>query len=105
MFRDKFPLIDTFGKIKVGNNVYIGNCALILPGVTIEDNVIIGAGSVVTKSIERGMIVAGNPARIIGNIDEYESKISQFNVNTKGMGDKEKRTLLSSLSEEMFIRK
>lgn len=41
---------DIFGRINIGNNVYIGMGTMILPGVTIADNCIIGAGSVVTKS-------------------------------------------------------
>lgn len=51
--------------VKIGDNVWIGGCATILPGVTIGDNVVIGAGSVVTKDIPANVAVAGNPARII----------------------------------------
>lgn len=52
-------------EVKIGNNVWIGNNVLILKGVTIGDNAIIAAGSVVTKSVPHGTIVAGNPAKII----------------------------------------
>jgi maltose O-acetyltransferase len=52
--------------IKVGSNVWIGGHAIILPGVTIGDDAIIGAGSVVTRDVAAGARVAGNPARIIG---------------------------------------
>lgn len=51
--------------VKIGDNVWIGGCATILPGVTIGDNVVIGAGSVVTKDVPSDVAVAGNPARII----------------------------------------
>lgn len=51
--------------IFIGNNVWIGEKAIILKGVSIGDNSIIGAGSVVTKSIPRNTVVAGNPAKII----------------------------------------
>lgn len=54
VLRDKYPEIDFFGKIKIGDNVYIGNDSLILPGVAIGSNVIIAAGSVVTKSFRGG---------------------------------------------------
>ena len=54
VLRDKYPEIDFFGKIKIGDNVYIGNDSLILPGVAIGSNVIIAAGSVVTKSFSGG---------------------------------------------------
>ena len=51
--------------VKIGKNCFIGANALILPGVTIGDEVIVGAGSVVTKNVENNTIVAGNPAKII----------------------------------------
>ena len=57
--------------VLIGNHVFIGERAIILPGVTIGDNSIIGAGSVVTRDVEAGSIVAGNPARPIGQTDEY----------------------------------
>ena len=53
-----------FGRrITIGRNVWIGGAALILPGVTIGEDAIIGAGSVVTKNVAAGATVAGNPAR------------------------------------------
>lgn len=51
--------------IVIGNNVWIGMNAVILPGVKIGDNVVIGAGSIVTKSIPPNCIAGGNPCRII----------------------------------------
>jgi acetyltransferase-like isoleucine patch superfamily enzyme len=105
VFREDIPHFDTFGKIKVGDNVYIGNNALLMPGITIGNNVIIGAGAVVTKSINDGMIVAGNPAKTIGNISDYKKRILLFNVGTKGMNYKEKKDFLLNLPTEMFIKK
>lgn len=49
--------------IRIGRNVWIGGGALILPGVTIGDDAIIGAGSVVTRDVGDGVTVVGNPAR------------------------------------------
>ena len=49
--------------IRIGANVWIGGGAIILPGVTIGDDAIIGAGSVVTRDVPSGSIVVGNPAR------------------------------------------
>ena len=55
-----------FGRpIHIGRNVWIGGGAIILPGVTIGDEAVIGAGSVVTRSVAEGVTVAGNPARRI----------------------------------------
>lgn len=50
---------------KIGNNCFIGVRSIILPGVSIGDEVIIGAGSIVTKDIPSNTIAAGNPAKII----------------------------------------
>lgn len=61
-------------KTVIKNNVFIGANAVILPGVTIGDNAIIGAGAVVTKDVPEGMVVAGNPAKIISTVDEYIKK-------------------------------
>lgn len=59
-----------FGKpVNIGNNVWIGGGAIINPGVTIEDHVVVASGSVVTKDIPKAVVVAGNPAKIIKRID------------------------------------
>lgn len=54
--------------IKVGNNVWIGGNVVVLPGVTIGDNSVIGAGSVVTKDIPSNVVAVGNPAKVIKEI-------------------------------------
>ena len=60
--------------VSIGNNVWIGGNVVILPGVSIGDNVVIGAGSVVTKSIPDNVIAAGNPCRIIRKITEADRR-------------------------------
>ena len=61
--------------VKIGKNVWIGSDCTILPGVSIGDGAIIGAGSVVTKSIPRNAIAVGNPARVIKEIEvKYDKK-------------------------------
>lgn len=62
------------GKVRIGNNVFIGADAVILPGVRIGNNVIIGASTVVTSDIPDDSIVVGNPSRIIGTYKEFENK-------------------------------
>ncbi len=57
---------DRGGDVVIGNRVWIGYGALILPGLKIGDGAVVGAGAVVTKDVEAFAIVAGSPARKIG---------------------------------------
>jgi len=59
-----------YGKVKIGNNVFIGVKSVIMPGVTIGDNVIIGAMSLVTKDIPSDVVAYGQPAKVIKSIDD-----------------------------------
>jgi acetyltransferase-like isoleucine patch superfamily enzyme len=63
-----------YAPISIGNNVMIGLNSVIMPGVKIESNVIIGTGSIVTKSIPLNSIVAGVPARKIGDFQDFKRK-------------------------------
>ena len=56
-------------EIVIKNNVWIGTSATILQGVTIGENAIVGAGAVVTKDVPPNVIVVGNPARVIKEVD------------------------------------
>lgn len=67
-------VIGSAGKVKIGDNVFVGMNATILKGVTIGDNVIIGANSLINKDIPNNVVVAGNPAKIIMGIEEYYKK-------------------------------
>jgi maltose O-acetyltransferase len=62
------------GLVDIGDETFIGAASIVLPGVRIGRNVIIGAGSVVTKDIPDDSIAAGNPAAVVGNTDEYLEK-------------------------------
>lgn len=55
--------------ITVGDNVWIGGGAIICPGVSIGANSIVGAGAIVTKDVPANVVVAGNPARVIKQLD------------------------------------
>jgi len=72
-----------YGKIKVGNNCFIGINSILLPNIHLGNNCIVGAGSVVTKSFPDNSILAGNPARLITDYSSYAKKISE-NYSTKG---------------------
>jgi maltose O-acetyltransferase len=62
---------EEFGKpIEIGSDVWVGGGAIILPGVRIGSRCVIGAGSVVTRSVPDGVFAAGNPCRVIREITE-----------------------------------
>jgi acetyltransferase-like isoleucine patch superfamily enzyme len=69
--------LDSFGKIVIKDNVFIGNNTIILPGVVIGENVVIGAGSVVTKDVPHNTVVGGVPAKTIKSIELYAKKVDQ----------------------------
>lgn len=88
---------DMFGKIKIGNNCFIGMNTTILYGVTLADNVIVASGSVVTKSfLEPNVIIGGNPARVIGTWDKFAEKCKDKALNIKGLSAQQKFELLSN---------
>ncbi|EUJ28226.1 acetyltransferase [Listeria floridensis FSL S10-1187] len=59
-----------FGKpVSIGDNAWIGGRAIINPGVTLGDNVVVASGAVVTKSFGDNVVIGGNPARVIKQID------------------------------------
>lgn len=103
--RDKYPDFDCFGKVVIGDYVYIGTNSLIMPGVTIGNNVLVAAGSVVTRSIPDHVVVAGNPAKIICSTEEYYKRNKVFDIKTKGIKEEQKKKILQSISDDKFIRK
>lgn len=104
VLRDKYPDFDIFGKVKIGNMVYIGTNSLIMPGVTIGDNVLVAAGSVVTKSVAPRMVVAGNPARIICTIEEYFDRNCKYDLHTKGLSMEEKQLIIESSQDKLICK-
>jgi maltose O-acetyltransferase len=62
------------GRVIVGKNVFVGAGAIILPGVSIGDHSIIGAGSVVTKDVPEKVVVAGAPAKVVMTLDQLLEK-------------------------------
>jgi maltose O-acetyltransferase len=59
--------------VTIGNDVWIGGGAIICPGVSIGNGVVIGAGAVVTRNVPDNVLVAGNPARVIKDIDQGQA--------------------------------
>ncbi len=70
------------GRVKIGNDVFIGHGSVILPGTTIGDRVVIGAGSVVKGDIPSGSVAVGSPARVVCTYDEYIEKNRKLMENS-----------------------
>ncbi len=90
---------DFIRRINIGNNVFIGLNVIILPGTIIEDNVIIGAGSVVKGNIKGNSVYAGIPAKFICTINEYENKNKRFFINTKNLSSIEKKNYIKNIND------
>lgn len=78
--------------ITIGDNVWLGGSCTILPGVTIGNNVIIGAGAVVTKDVPSDVIAVGNPARVLRQItaadaEEWDQQRAAYNAELKALKD------------------
>lgn len=94
--KEKYPMVDYIDKIVVGDNVFIGLRAIILPGVNIGSNVVIGAGSVVTRDIPSNTMAAGVPAKVICTLEEYLNKKETSIIHTGGLNYQEKKKILTS---------
>jgi maltose O-acetyltransferase len=70
-------------KIEIKKNCFLGDSTIVLPGITIGPNSIVGAGSVVTKSIAPNIVAAGNPAKKVCSLEEYLNKIKISSVGKK----------------------
>ena len=103
--RSQIADFDSFGKVVIKDWAYIGAHAQIMPGVTIGEGSIVAAGSVVTKSVPDGMVVGGNPAKIICSVNDYLQRNVKYNLMTKGMSIKNKKHYLLSLNDDVFIKK
>lgn len=60
--------------VHIGKNCWLGAGVIVLPGVTIGDNTVIGAGSVVTKDIPANVVAVGNPCRVLREINEHDKE-------------------------------
>jgi acetyltransferase-like isoleucine patch superfamily enzyme len=95
--RRDHPDADAFAPIVVGNNVFIGFRSILMPGATIGDNCVIGAGSVVTRSIPPNSVAAGVPAKVIRSTDEYWERLQPRLMHVRSLPYEEKRRRVGSL--------
>ncbi|MBE7018936.1 MAG: acyltransferase [Ruminococcaceae bacterium] len=90
VFRHLVPDLEITKPITVGDNVFIGTRSIIMPGVHIGNNVIIAAGSVVSKDLPDNGVYGGVPAKFIKPMDEYFEKIQQESLHLGHLKGKEK---------------
>lgn len=69
-YKTRNTFVETAAPIKIGKNCWLGGSAIVLPGVTIGDGCVIGAGAVVTKDIPENSLAVGNPAKVIRKIEQ-----------------------------------
>ncbi len=81
LFRDKIKDLEITAPIVVSDNVYIGVRSVILPGVTIGENSIVAAGSIVTKDVPPNTIVGGIPAKMIKPTQDYFEQIQKNSLH------------------------
>ena len=96
-FRRRFPTLDRAAPITVGSNVYIGGNAIVLMGVNIGDDCVIGAGAVVSRSIPAGSVAVGNPARVIKSTRDYLTKAAANSLEVGHLPHSEKVKVYRSL--------
>lgn len=89
-FRRLEPDLDLAGPIHVGANTFIGMGALILKGVTIGPNSIVGANAVVTKSFPEGSVVGGNPAKLVKSTHDFLESARERSLKVGHLGETEK---------------
>ncbi|OBY11663.1 acyltransferase [Clostridium paraputrificum] len=96
LYRHIIPDLEITKPIKIGNDVYVGNDVIFLPGVTVGNNVVIGAGAIVTKDIPDNSLVVGVPARRIKSADDYFEKLKNESIHLGHLKGKEKEIALKN---------
>jgi carbonic anhydrase/acetyltransferase-like protein (isoleucine patch superfamily) len=92
--RDRWPDAYVYGPITVGRRAFIGAHSVLMPGVTIGDGAVVGVGSLVTRDVPSGMVVAGVPARPVRRVEEYAAASRERWIDTGGMSGSQKEQLL-----------
>lgn len=91
------PDLEITKEIKIGNDVYMGIDTIIMPGVVIGNNVIIGARSVVTKNLESNGVYAGTPAKYIKSVEEYLEKLKTESLKIGHLNGDDKEKMLKKI--------
>lgn len=102
-FFEKYRDVRTFGRIKIGRQCLIGADTIIMPGVEIQDNCILGAGSILTTSIPANSVFAGVPAKFICTVEQYGDKLLANNVMYPRELEKDRPALEKYIKENLPV--
>ena len=100
---------DLVGRITIGNNCFIGCNTVFLPGTELADNIVVGAGSIVTKSFkESDVVIAGNPAKVIATTEDFfrknKSYVFDFAPDNQRLSFQQRKELILS-NDSKLLRK
>lgn len=102
LFCDNHSYINS---VTIGDNVFIGVDAIVLPGKHIGNNVVVGAGTVVSKDIPDNSVVVGNPMRIVGTYEDFRNKYidiyKKSHIIQKGfesLSEEDKQTIIEEIA-------
>lgn len=103
--RKYYSFINSSGRVNIGNNIVFGTDVIVLKGVTIGDNCIIGAGSIVSKSIPSNSVADGRPAKVICSVDDfYERRNTECINEAFEYVNSIKNDMIESLITKSFMR-
>ena len=98
--------VSKVGRVRIGNNVFVGHGTIVLPGVTIGDNCVIGAGSVVSKDVPSDSVAVGNPIHVVSSytdfVNKHKTQIGQrptFSTFWADKTEKEKADMIAKLED------
>jgi acetyltransferase-like isoleucine patch superfamily enzyme len=96
LLRSRRAMIQSFGRIVVGDNSFIGENAILLPGTVIGRDCVIGAGAVVHGTIPDNSLVVGNPGQIVGRASTflYRLERGKNTLDTFGLPEPERRSVI-----------
>ena len=100
VLRKLTPDLEVTAPIKIGDDVYLGEEVIIMPGVTISNNVIVGIRSIVTKDIKSNSVVVGIPAKKIKTVDEYHEKIKKISLKIGHLSREKKEKKLKEIFQK-----
>lgn len=100
ILRKEVPNLEWTAPIEIGNDVYIGVESIILPNVKIGNRCIIGAGSIVSRSVPDNCVYAGVPAKFICTTDEYLEKMKQKSLQCGHLHGEEKAEVIKNIYRE-----